>query len=128
MGERVRVLDLVERYAALAGLPAPRVRVTGLLPGEKQHETLVATGERQRPTGVDRVLRCRPVARPPGFERVLSRAVERGEIPHDVDVETLAEIFPAVAYQRVAARGLLVVERDVVRVVDNVLLPALRPR
>jgi AcrR family transcriptional regulator len=60
------------------------------------------------------------------FERVLSRAVDRGEVPRDVDVETLAEIFPAVAYQRVAARGLLVVEGDVLRVVDNVLLPALR--
>ncbi|MBD7918593.1 polysaccharide biosynthesis protein [Cellulomonas sp. Sa3CUA2] len=72
MGERVRVLDLVHRYAALAGLPAPRVTVTGLLPGEKQHETLVAEGERHRPTGVDRVLRCPPVTRPPGFDRVLS--------------------------------------------------------
>ena len=30
------------------------------------------------------------------------------------------------AYQCVAARGLLVVEEDVLRVVDNVLLPALR--
>ena len=38
------------------------------------------------------------------------------------------KIFPAVAYQRVAARGLLVVEGDVIRVVDNVLLPALRHR
>ena len=41
------------------------------------------------------------------FERVLSRAVERGEIPGDADVETIGEIFPAVAYQRVAARGQL---------------------
>jgi AcrR family transcriptional regulator len=62
------------------------------------------------------------------FERVLSRAVERGEISRDADVETIGEIFPAVAYQRVAARGLLVVEADVLRVVDHVLLPALRQR
>lgn len=62
------------------------------------------------------------------FERVLSRAVERGTVPRDVDVETLAEVFPAVAYQRVTARGLLVDEEDVVRVVDAVLLPALGQR
>jgi AcrR family transcriptional regulator len=60
------------------------------------------------------------------FESVLSRAVNRGSVPESTDVETLAEVFPAIAYQRVAARGLLLVEEDVVRVVDGVLLPALR--
>jgi AcrR family transcriptional regulator len=59
------------------------------------------------------------------FESVLSRAVNRGSVPESTDVETLAEVFPAIAYQRVAARGLLLVEQDVVRVVDGVLLPAL---
>lgn len=71
-GERVRVLDLVHRYAALAGLPVPDVTVTGLLPGEKQHETLVAAGERPRPTRVDGVLRCSAATTPPGFDRVLA--------------------------------------------------------
>lgn len=73
MGERVRVLDLVHRYAELAGLPVPPVTVTGLLPGEKQHETLVGADERHRPTRADRVLRCPPVTRPPGFDRVLAQ-------------------------------------------------------
>jgi AcrR family transcriptional regulator len=59
------------------------------------------------------------------FEQVLARAVDRGWAPATADVATLAEVFPAVAYQRVAARGLLLVEEDVVRVVDGVLLPAL---
>lgn len=72
-GERIRVLDLVHRYAELAGLPRPEVTVTGLLPGEKRHETLVGAGERRRGTGVAHVLRCPPVLRPPGFERVLER-------------------------------------------------------
>jgi hypothetical protein len=62
------------------------------------------------------------------LQRVLSRAVDRGQILDDVDVETLAETFPAVAYQRIAARGLLVVEADVIRVVDHVLPPASRYR
>lgn len=39
---------------------------------------------------------------------------------------THAEVFPAVAHQRVAARGLLLIEEDVVRVIDGVLLPAMR--
>ena len=59
------------------------------------------------------------------FEWVLARAVDRGLVPEGVDIETLAEVFPAVAYQRVAARGLHLVQDDVVRVVDGVLLPAL---
>ncbi|GIG41129.1 polysaccharide biosynthesis protein [Cellulomonas phragmiteti] len=72
-GERVRVLDLVHRYAELAGLPAPRVTATGPTPGEEHHGAPVGPGERPRPTPVDRVLRCPPVTRPPGFDRVLAR-------------------------------------------------------
>ncbi len=59
------------------------------------------------------------------FDRVLSRAVQRGLVREDLDLETLAEVFPALAYQKVAARGLLVDEDDVRRAVDGVLLPAL---
>lgn len=59
------------------------------------------------------------------FQQVLTRAITRGLIPQTVDIDTLAEIFPSVAYHRTAALGLLVVEADVLRVVDNVLLPAL---
>lgn len=60
------------------------------------------------------------------FVRVLTRAVARGDISAAVDVVTLADVFPAMAYQLRAAQGLVVDERDVVRVVDHVLLPALR--
>jgi AcrR family transcriptional regulator len=59
------------------------------------------------------------------FQQILTRAVTRGLVPQTIDIDTLAEIFPSVAYHRVAALGLLVVEADVLRVVDNVLLPAL---
>ncbi len=59
------------------------------------------------------------------FERVLARAVERGLVQDGVDLETIAQVFPALAYQKVAARGLLVDEDDVRRVIDSVLLPAL---
>jgi len=59
------------------------------------------------------------------FERVLSRAVDRGWIHPDADLGTLAQVFPAMAYQQVAAQGRLVSEDDVRRVADGVLLPAL---
>jgi AcrR family transcriptional regulator len=59
------------------------------------------------------------------FHDVIARAVTRGLVPREVDVETLAEIFPAVAYHRTAALGVPVVEADVLRVIDAVLLPAL---
>jgi AcrR family transcriptional regulator len=59
------------------------------------------------------------------FEGVLTRAVDRGQVHGGADVAILAEVFPAIAYQRVAAQGLFLVDDDVVRVVDGVLLPAL---
>src|SRR4051794_8744395 len=59
------------------------------------------------------------------FERVLARAAARGLIGQDLDLDTLAQVFPAIAYQQVATQGRLVTDSDVVRVVDAVLLPAL---
>lgn len=59
------------------------------------------------------------------FARVLARAVDRGEVDGDRDIDILAGVLPAIAYQRTAAIGRPVVEEDVVRVVDAVLLPAL---
>jgi AcrR family transcriptional regulator len=59
------------------------------------------------------------------FERVLSRAVKRGWVLPGADLATLAQVFPAIAYQQVAAQGRLVSEDDVLRVVDSVLMPAL---
>lgn len=65
------------------------------------------------------------------FEHVLARAVDRGLVRADIDVTTLAGVFPAIAYQQVATQDRQVTEDDVVRVVDAVLLPAIqqqRPR
>jgi hypothetical protein len=57
------------------------------------------------------------------FAEVPARAVERGQLARDLDLEVLAEVFPALAHQRVR-----VTEDDVVRIVDTVLLPALDVR
>lgn len=58
------------------------------------------------------------------FEQVLARAVDRGLIRPALDLVTLAQVFPAIAYQQVSTQGRLITEQDVVRVVDAVLLPA----
>jgi AcrR family transcriptional regulator len=60
------------------------------------------------------------------FEAVLTRAVDRGLVDPGLDLLTIAQVFPAVAYQQVEAQGVLISEADVLRVVDAVLMPALR--
>ena len=68
-----------------------------------------------------------------GPGRALRQPVRAGPVPSGrprhrpggCDVPTLAQVFPAIAYQQVAAQGRLITEHDVVRVVDGVLLPAL---
>ncbi len=61
------------------------------------------------------------------FDVVLSRAVQRGLIDGDVDIEVVARVFPAIAYEELLAHGRLVGEHDVRRLVDAILLPALPP-
>jgi len=60
------------------------------------------------------------------FEHVLTRAVSRGLIEKGIDLATISEIFPAIAFQYVAALGRRVDEDLILRVIDGVLLPALR--
>lgn len=96
-GEPVRVLDLVHRVAALAGLPAPPVRVTGLRAGERRHERLVGTGERTSATDVPRVRRTPSTARTPGLAAVLAELYAAAD---DADADRvralLARRFPGV--------------------------------
>lgn len=60
------------------------------------------------------------------FEHVLTRAVSRGLIATGIDIAIVGEIFPAMAFQRVAALGQRVDEDLILRVIDGVLLPVLR--
>ena len=60
------------------------------------------------------------------FAHILARAVSRGLIGAEVDIATISEIFPAVAFHSLAALGKRVDEDLIRRVIDGVLLPALR--
>jgi FlaA1/EpsC-like NDP-sugar epimerase len=70
MGEPVRILDLIESYARLAGLAAPIITITGLLPGEKLHETLFGGTEVAVATSHDRIWRT---AGPPTSDGLASQ-------------------------------------------------------
>ncbi len=59
MGEPVRIVDLVIRYAGLRQLPEPRIRFTGLLPGEKRSEQLLDDSELIERTAHEQIYRLR---------------------------------------------------------------------
>jgi len=75
MGESVNIKDLAERLIRLSGLRPGRdieIRVTGIRPGEKLHESLHDSLEVPAPTTHPSILRLTPTAPPLG---VLRRAV-----------------------------------------------------
>lgn len=82
MGQPVRILDIVKRYADLLGVDQPELRVTGLRPGEKQHETLLDANETRESTNHPRI--CKISART-SVDHRLGIAVERLERRIGVD-------------------------------------------
>lgn len=59
------------------------------------------------------------------FDHVLRRAVARGVIAPTIDIATISEIFPAMAFHYAAALGRPVDEALIRRVIDGVVLLAL---
>ncbi|MFT7710566.1 TetR/AcrR family transcriptional regulator [Clavibacter tessellarius] len=61
------------------------------------------------------------------YRRILRRAVDRGEVPAEAAarVDLLAEVIPAMSTHRLVAAGAPVRRELFVRVVDDVVLPAL---
>jgi AcrR family transcriptional regulator len=58
--------------------------------------------------------------------RIYERAVERGEIAPDVDVQLLSTTLPAVIIHHAFILGIEPTEDLILRVIDNVILPAAR--
>jgi len=67
MGEPVRIVDLVRRYAEQLRVPDVEIRFTGLRPGEKLHETLFSELEERLPTFNPAISATRPGRLPDGF-------------------------------------------------------------
>jgi FlaA1/EpsC-like NDP-sugar epimerase len=67
MGEPVRIVDLVRRYAEQLRVPDVQIRFTGLRPGEKLHETLFSEREEPLPTVNPAISATRPGRLPDSF-------------------------------------------------------------
>jgi FlaA1/EpsC-like NDP-sugar epimerase len=86
MGEQVRIVDLAEHLIRLSGLVPHRdirIEFTGLRPGEKLHEELVAAGETAHPTSIGKIFVIRPKSHDPlafrlGLDR-LAAVLLRGD-------------------------------------------------
>jgi FlaA1/EpsC-like NDP-sugar epimerase len=78
MGEPVRIVSLVEAYAAQAGVRDLRIEFTGLRPGEKLNESLFSEQEDRVPTAHPRI------------------SAAWGGIPADLDA-SLSELYAAAA-------------------------------
>ncbi|MEU4391597.1 TetR/AcrR family transcriptional regulator C-terminal ligand-binding domain-containing protein [Kribbella sp. NPDC023855] len=58
--------------------------------------------------------------------RIYQRAVERGEIAADVDVQLLSVTLPAIIVHHAFVLGIPPTDELILRVIDNVILPAAR--
>jgi FlaA1/EpsC-like NDP-sugar epimerase len=76
MGEPVRMVSLVESYAALVGKPDVQIRFTGLRPGEKLNETLFAEAEENVPTAHPRISATRGAVLPDYLDTGLKELYE----------------------------------------------------
>ncbi len=77
MGEPVRIVDLARKMISLSGVPAD-IEFTGLRPGEKLHESLIAEHEALLPTDRDKILR-----------------IDRVEVPHADFAEKISMLIEA---------------------------------
>ena len=98
MGRQIRILELAEHLVRLAGfVPYQDVEIvfTGLRPGEKLYEDLVAEGETAVPTAVDKIrLVERPAPSGTGFARRLRRL---GQVIAEKDEAGLVRELAALA-------------------------------
>lgn len=103
MGEPVRIVDLVLRYAQQLQVPDVQIRFTGLRPGEKLHEALFCEQERRLSTVNPAIWATRPARLPGDFEESLQRLYKAAaDGDDDLARIILAELIPG--YQPARAR------------------------
>lgn len=68
MGKAVKIIDLAKEMIALSGLVPDKdinIEITGLRPGEKLHEELLATSENTLPTHHEKILKAQAIHQKP---------------------------------------------------------------
>jgi FlaA1/EpsC-like NDP-sugar epimerase len=99
MGEPVRIVDLVRRYAEQLRVPDVQIRFTGLRPGEKLHETLFSGLEEPLPTVNAAISATRPGRLPEGFASSLDLLYANAANGDDDKVRArLGELVPEYHY------------------------------
>jgi FlaA1/EpsC-like NDP-sugar epimerase len=95
MGEPVRIVDLVNRYAEQLHLPEVQLRFTGLRPGEKLHESLFGDAEQRIPTVDAAIWATRPERIPDDFVGRLEKLYSAAAKGEDEVVRTqLQDLMP----------------------------------
>jgi FlaA1/EpsC-like NDP-sugar epimerase len=89
MGEPVRIVDLVRRYAELLRVPDVQIHFTGLRPGEKLHETLFGELEQRLPTVNPAISATRPTRLPDNFTGSVDKLYGAADDGDDELVRTL---------------------------------------
>jgi FlaA1/EpsC-like NDP-sugar epimerase len=96
MGEPVRIVDLVRRYAEQLRVPDVQIHFTGLRPGEKLHETLFDELEQRLPTVNPAISAARHRRLPDGFASTLQLLYTAATDGDDDQVRALLdELVPA---------------------------------
>jgi len=95
MGEPVRIVDLVRRFADHLHVPDVQIRFTGLRPGEKLHETLFSEYEERLPTVDPGIWATRPTRLPDDFDGRIATLYLAAAGGDDAEVRRmLAELMP----------------------------------
>jgi FlaA1/EpsC-like NDP-sugar epimerase len=95
MGDPVRIVDIVQSFAALMNRPDIEIKFTGMRNGEKLHETLFSEHEEPILTEHPRIYRTQGDADIRGFRRLL-RGLYDAAARNDTDAvrENLRELLP----------------------------------
>jgi FlaA1/EpsC-like NDP-sugar epimerase len=98
MGESVKIIDLAKKMIRLSGLELGKdieIKITGLRPGEKLYEELLAKDENTLPTHHHKILKAKVRVEDPNQKDAINELVELFHAQNNVDiVSKMKEIVP----------------------------------